>query len=87
MSIVYGIAAALLLAAGTLVVWRLLRGPATLDRLVAMDMFVAITMGGLGVWVAASKDTTVVPGILTLALLGFVGSIAVARFRVRDDEV
>ncbi len=32
------------------------------------------------------EDSTVVSGIVALALLSFVGSVAVARFRVRDNE-
>ena len=43
-------------------------------------------MCGLAVWAAYSGDTTVVPGVVALALLSFVGSIAIARFRVRDDQ-
>ena len=59
---------------------------AKLDRLVALDTLIALAMCGLAVWAAYSGDTTVVPGVVALALLSFVGSIAIARFRVRDDQ-
>ena len=65
---------------------RILRGPTTLDRLVALDVLIALCMCGLGTWAAFSRDSTVVPAIVALALLSFVGSVSIARFRVRDDQ-
>ena len=81
------ISAALLLAAAALTAYRTLRGPSTLDRLVGVDALVAIAICGLSTWVAFTLDTTIVPGIVALSLVGFIGSIAVARFRVRDDQL
>ena len=63
---------------------RLLAGPSTLDRLVALDTLVAVTMCGVGAWAAYSLDTTVTYGLAALALMSFVGSVSVARFRVPD---
>ena len=65
----------------------MLIGPNTLDRLVALDTAVAVSMCSLVVWAAYSMDSTVVSGIVALSLLSFVGTVAVARFRVRDNEV
>ena len=31
------------------------------------------------------EDTTIVPAIVALALVGFIGSVSVARFRVSDQ--
>jgi len=45
-----------------------------------------VASAGLAVWAAYSDDTTVVPGIVALSLVGFLGSAAVTRFRVRDDK-
>ncbi|PXW29063.1 monovalent cation/H+ antiporter complex subunit F [Nocardia sp. 348MFTsu5.1] len=87
MNVVWTIAAVLLLAASILTTARMLIGPDTLDRLVALDTAVAVSMCSLAVWAAYSMDSTVVPGIVALALLSFVGTVAVARFRVRDNEV
>ena len=86
MSVVWVIVAALLLIAAELTAARALMGPTTLDRLVALDTLIALAMCGLAAWAAYSRDTTVVPGIVALSLLSFVGSIAIARFRVRDDQ-
>ena len=64
--------------------FRILAGPNTLDRLVALDTLVAVTMCAIGTWAAFSLDTTVTYGLTALALISFVGSVSVARFRVPD---
>ena len=66
--------------------FRLLAGPSTLDRLVALDTLVAVTMCAIGTWAAFSLDTTVTYGLTALALISFVGSVSVARFRVPDID-
>ena len=72
MSVVWVIVATLLLVAAVLTAARALMGPTTLDRLVALDTLIALAMCGLAVWAAYSGDTTVVPGVVALALLSFV---------------
>ncbi|GAC70052.1 monovalent cation/H+ antiporter complex subunit F [Gordonia soli] len=86
MTYVWLIASILLMASAILTSIRMLRGPTTLDRLVSLDTLVALCMCGLGVWAAYSLDSTVVPAIVALSLLSFVGSVSIARFRVRDDQ-
>lgn len=85
MTVVLTIAGVLLIAAAVITAYRLLDGPSTLDRLVAMDTILAVSMCGLAVWSAYSLDTTIVPAIVALSLVSFVGSVSVARFRVRDE--
>jgi len=79
-------AGVMLTAAAGVTMIRLLAGPSTLDRLVALDALVAVTMCGIGVWAAFSLDTTVTYGMAALALISFVGSVSVARFRVPDID-
>ncbi|CAM5732940.1 monovalent cation/H+ antiporter complex subunit F [Mycolicibacterium aubagnense] len=86
MNTLWTIAAVLLVAAAAITVFRLLAGPGTLDRLVALDTFVAVTMCGIGTWAAYSLDTTATYSLTALALITFVGSVSVARFRVRDTD-
>jgi multicomponent Na+:H+ antiporter subunit F len=86
MTIVWIIAAVMLVAAAAFTMFRLLAGPSTLDRLVAVDTLVAVTMCGIGTWAAYSLDTTVTYGLTALALISFVGSVSVARFRVPDID-
>lgn len=84
--ILWLVAAAMLLAAAALTSVRVLVGPTTLDRLISLDMGIALTMAGLAVWAGKSGDSSVVAAIVAIALVNFIGSIAVARFRVRDDQ-
>ena len=85
MIVVLAISGVLLIAAAVITTYRLLAGPGTLDRLVAMDTILAVAMCGLAVWSVYSLDTNIVPAIVALSLISFVGSVSVARFRVKDE--
>ena len=87
MSTVWIIAAVMLSAAAAVTMYRILAGPSTLDRLVALDTLVAVTMCGIGTWAAFSLDSTVTYSLTALALISFVGSVSVARFRVPDTDI
>ncbi len=87
MHLVWIAAAVMLSAAAAITVYRLLAGPSTLDRLVALDAFVAVSMCGIGTWAAFSLDSTVTYSLTALALISFVGSVSVARFRVPDRDL
>ncbi|MGV0721321.1 monovalent cation/H+ antiporter complex subunit F [Mycolicibacterium elephantis] len=86
MSYVWTITGALISAAALVTMYRMLAGPSTLDRLVALDTLTAVTMCGIGTWAAFSQDSTVTYPMAAIALISFVGTISVARFRVRDVE-
>jgi multicomponent Na+:H+ antiporter subunit F len=83
-NVVWAVAAAMLSVAALATMFRMLLGPTTLDRLVALDTLVAVTMCAIGTWAAFSLDTTVTYSLTALALITFVGSVSVARFRVPD---
>ncbi|QSE79699.1 monovalent cation/H+ antiporter complex subunit F [Rhodococcus koreensis] len=86
MTVVSVISGIILVVAGMLTTFRLLDGPNSLDRLVALDTLIALAMCGLAVWAAYTGDTTIVPAIVALSLVGFIGSVSVARFRVSDKS-
>lgn len=86
MIVVALIAAVLLGTAALITGYRILAGPDTLDRVVGIDSIIAMAICGLAVWAAYSRDTSVVPAIVALSLVGFLGSAAVTRYRVRDDR-
>ncbi|MBD0022061.1 cation:proton antiporter [Gordonia pseudamarae] len=86
MTIVWTVVTVLLLISAVLTTARILMGPSSLDRVVALDVLVALCMCGLAAWAAYSGDSTVIPAIVALSLLSFIGSISIARFRVRDDR-
>ena len=74
-------AAYLLLGSGALLALvRLARGPSLLDRVVATDTLLVIVSAGLAVYAALARDPTVVPVLVVVSLLAFVGSVSVARY-------
>ena len=65
---------------------RLLAGPNSMDRLVSLESMIAMSQGMLAVYIAWSMDTSVAYAMLVIALLGFISSLSVARFRVPDKR-
>ncbi len=59
---------------------RLARGPSLLDRVVATDTLLVIVAAGLAVHAALQRDPTLVPVLVVVSLLAFVGSVSVARY-------
>lgn len=59
---------------------RLARGPSLLDRVVATDTLLVIVSAGLAVYAALERDPTVVPVLVVVSLLAFVGTVSVARY-------
>lgn len=86
MTVVFVIVLAMLAAAGALTVVRLLRGPDTLDRIAALDVFVVLIVAGAAVYVAYYRDGSNIPLLTAVALLGFVGSATAARLAERRER-
>ena len=80
------VAVLLLCAAVLLTVVRLLRGPSTLDRIVALDVFVILIVVAAAVYVAVYRDGSNIPLLAAVALMGFVGSVSAARLAVRRER-
>ncbi|MBQ1052610.1 cation:proton antiporter [Micromonospora sp. C51] len=76
----------LLAVAGGLTLARVIRGPSILDRAVATDVLLAIIVAAIATEAAYSRDATALPVLVVLAVLGFVGSVSVARFAARRDD-
>jgi len=86
MNVVVVVVTGMLVAGGGLITFRLVRGPSLLDRLVATDALLAIVTSGLCVLAAYQESSTVVPVLVVVSLLGFMGSVAVTRLLVRENE-
>ncbi len=80
MTVVALLAYAFLGGGGLLSLIRIARGPSLLDRVVATDTLLVIISAGLAVHAALTQDPTVVPVLVVVALLAFVGSVSVARY-------
>ncbi|MDP3893457.1 monovalent cation/H+ antiporter complex subunit F [Nocardioides sp.] len=86
MTIVLGVCLGILALSASLVVVRMTLGPTVLDRAIALDVVVAIVICAIAVEAALHQHTTTLPVLLVLTLVGFVGSVSVARFtRGRTD--
>jgi multicomponent Na+:H+ antiporter subunit F len=89
--LVFWLAYGMLGAGALLALVRLARGPSLLDRVVATDILLVIISAGLAVYAALRRDPTVVPVLVVVSLLAFVGSVSVARYiggmlvQSRDD--
>ncbi|MDU0479004.1 monovalent cation/H+ antiporter complex subunit F [Staphylococcus chromogenes] len=64
--------------------YRLLAGPNSLDRLLSLDATVAMMQCALATYICWTLDTTVSNAMLVVAMLGFIGSVAVTRYRKKD---
>lgn len=70
----------LLVAAGALFLFRALRGPSVVDRILAIDGLVIVAMGGIAVDVVRRGDARFVDAAILLAIIAFVGTAIAARF-------
>jgi multicomponent Na+:H+ antiporter subunit F len=77
----------MLTAAAALLLVRIARGPTMLDRIAALDVLVAVLISGLAIEAAAHHHTTTLPILVVLALVGFVGSVTVARFAEVSPQI
>lgn len=66
--------------AAVLAVLRLVRGPSVPDRVVALDNLLLVVVGGIAVGAAATGSGAFLAVLVAVALLGFVGTVTVARF-------
>ncbi|MGY1707093.1 monovalent cation/H+ antiporter complex subunit F [Geodermatophilus sp. SYSU D00697] len=79
-------------AGAVLTLVRLARGPSLLDRVVATDTLLVIISAGLAVYAALERNASVVPVLVVVSLLAFVGTVSVARYvggmlvRARTDD-
>lgn len=81
MMLAVGVVATTLLAVGALLaVVRIERGPTMLDRTVAFDVLTTALVGAIAVEAAISRRTDSVPILVVLSLVGFIGSVTIARF-------
>jgi multicomponent Na+:H+ antiporter subunit F len=86
MGVVFVVVLAMLGTAAALALYRLLRGPSTLDRIVALDVYVVLTVVSAGVYVGYYRDGSNIPLLAAVSLVGFVGSASAARLAVRRER-
>jgi multicomponent Na+:H+ antiporter subunit F len=69
-----------LAVAAALCMVRLLRSDTIADRIVALDALLVVAGAGVAVGAARTGDGTYLDVLVVASLLGFVGTVTVARF-------
>lgn len=79
MIVLIGLTVVLLTAAASLTLWRMVVGPTPLDRIISSDVMVAVVIASVGLYSVMSRNSTGLPILLGLSLIGFTGAVGVAR--------
>jgi multicomponent Na+:H+ antiporter subunit F len=69
-----------------LTVIKLVRGPSVLNRALASDLLVSSLICAIGIEMVLRRHDSTLPILVSLALLAFIGTVAVARFVARDSD-
>lgn len=80
------IAIVMVAAALLLCVVRLVRGPTLPDRIVASDLMGICSVGLMVLTAAATGQRWFLDVAVVVALLGFLGTVAYARYAQRENE-
>jgi multicomponent K+:H+ antiporter subunit F len=81
------LALGLLGVAMVLALWRLLRGPDDVDRVVAIDMLYVNSCAVLLVWGIRMDTMLHFEAALVIAMMGFLTTVAFAKFLLRGDII
>lgn len=84
--VVLWIGGGMVAAAVVLIMIRIEKGPSMLDRTIGLDMLVGTVVVALALISAVSGRTDLVNVLVVLALVGFVGSVTLARFVAVEPE-
>ena len=80
------ITSVLLLAGMVLAFVRLVKGPDAADRIVALDLISVLIVALLAVLAIHADETSFLDVSIAYALVAFLGTVALARFRMRISE-
>jgi multicomponent Na+:H+ antiporter subunit F len=86
MTAVFMVVLALLVAAGGLTLLRMFRGPSTLDRIAALDVFVVLIVAAAAVYIAFYRDGSNIPLLVAVSLVVLVGTATAARLLERWER-
>lgn len=80
---VINIGYALLGISALICIWRMLIGPSILDRILAIDTFSLNILGFMVLWCVDRQSVTLIDPVLALALVGFISTVAMAKYLER----
>lgn len=67
--------------------WRLLRGPTLMDRVLAVDTMVINIIALIILYGIAQRTTIFFEAALLFAMFGFISTVAYCRFILRGDVI
>lgn len=85
MSILITIAGVVLAVAAAVALWRVVRGPSIVDRVIASDVLLTTLILVVGVEMIAGGHTRTIPLMVILAGTALLGTVSVARFVTRPE--
>jgi multicomponent Na+:H+ antiporter subunit F len=85
MTVFVAIAGVILAVASALALWRVIRGPSIVDRVIASDVLLTTLILVVGTEMAANAHTRTIPLMVVLAGTAILGTVAVARFVTRPE--
>ncbi len=80
MTVVTIIVSVILALAAAGAIFRIVRGPSLLDRVLAIDVLLAIFGGALAADMAINGNLDNLVLLVAISIVGFIGSITVSRF-------
>jgi multicomponent Na+:H+ antiporter subunit F len=80
MSVVITICSGILATAGLLCLLRVLRPGSIADRIIALDALLVVLVTGIGLGALTPRGRIFLDLLVVTSLLGFLGTITVARF-------
>lgn len=86
LGVAVAVAAVLILVGAVLAIVRAERGPSMLDRTIALDVVVTCLVAAVALYASLERRADVVPILVVLSLVGFIGSVTIARFAAVEPE-
>jgi len=84
--ILYAVAGVLMGAGALLALYRVVRGPSILDRMIASDVLLTTLILVAGVDMVINGHTRSIPLMLVLAAIAIFATVAVARYVSKQDK-
>ena len=87
MNVIFIVTSVLFTIAALLTVYRIVRGPSILDRMIASDVLLTTLMLVVGAEMVYNGHTRTIPLMVVLASTAIFATIAVARYVSKQDRV
>lgn len=69
-----------------LVFYRFIKGPSSVDRVVALELLISIGIASMTVYSMITKNSTFLDVAMILALIAFLGTVAYSYYIERKDK-